>query len=320
MDKEEKIRYLQEITNLSDPTECHQILDAHEWDLDASVATMLEVNSGEREFLDDEAGPSDVGGATLRSRNGASTSGTRHRHDNAGTSSAPPAQAAAAGLAAVDRRGVSPGLNSLVWRIISLPLSMTKLSFTILSRAIRLVMWTAGGAFSVSLRTVGSAAAWASGAPPPSAARLAGQRLPDPTQFLHSFEAAYGTAHPAFLESSFMESVRLAGAQYKFLFVYLHSAEHVNTPGFCQDTLCSPPVIQFLTENFLVWGGDVRSSEGFQMSKSLRASTYPYCAVVTGSSSQRVSLLQQVTPSDDNREQGVATLVVFGVSRRFALQ
>ena len=198
MEKDEKIRYLQEITNLADPTQCYQILDAHEWDLDASVATMLEVNSGEREFVDDGAGPSDVGGATLRSRNGASTSGSRHQYDDAGTGSAPRAQSAAAGSAAVSRREVSHGQDSLVWRIISLPLSVTKLSFTILARAIRLVMWVAGGTFSASLRTAGSAAAWASGSPPSSTARLTGQRLPDPTRFLQSFEDTYGPAHPAF--------------------------------------------------------------------------------------------------------------------------
>lgn len=112
--------------------------------------------------------------------------------------------------------------------------------------------------------------------------------------FLRKFEQEYGVVHPNFQRTSFMDALRLAGQQFKFLFVYLHSPEHANTPLFCERTLCSEPVVQFVNENFVAWGGDVRESEGFQMSNSLKASTYPFCAVVMGSNNQRIALLQQV--------------------------
>jgi hypothetical protein len=54
-------------------------------------------------------------------------------------------------------------------------------------------------------------------------------------------------------------------------------------------------VVQFVNENFVAWGGDVRTSEGFQMSNNLKASTFPFCAVVMGSSNQRIALLQHVS-------------------------
>ena len=112
--------------------------------------------------------------------------------------------------------------------------------------------------------------------------------------FLRSFERSYGYYHPEFQAVSFMEAVRRAGQEFKFLFVYLHSAGHMNTPLFCEQTLCNEAVVSFINENFIAWGGDVHSAEGYQMGNSLKASTFPFCAVVMSSSSMRFGILQQV--------------------------
>lgn len=112
--------------------------------------------------------------------------------------------------------------------------------------------------------------------------------------FLRSFERRYGYYHPEFQAVSFMEAVRRAGQEFKFLFVYLHSAGHMNTPLFCEQTLCNEAVVAFINENFIAWGGDVHSAEGYQMGNSLKASTFPFCAVIMSSSSVRFGILQQV--------------------------
>ncbi|KAL0296653.1 UNVERIFIED_CONTAM: Plant UBX domain-containing protein 10 [Sesamum radiatum] len=49
----------------------------------------------------------------------------------------------------------------------------------------------------------------------------------------------------------------------------------------------------FLNENFVAWGGSVKASEGFKMSNSLKASRFPFCAVVMAATNQRMALLQQ---------------------------
>lgn len=112
--------------------------------------------------------------------------------------------------------------------------------------------------------------------------------------FLRTFERQYGDYHPAFQAVNFMEALRRAGQEFKFLFVYLHSAEHMNTPLFCEGTLCNKTVVNFINQNFIAWGGDVRKSEGYQMSNTLKASTFPFCAVVMGSFNMRIAELQQV--------------------------
>lgn len=182
-----------------------------------------------------------------------------------------------------------PGPN-VVWRVVALPFSIIRGSFNLVYGAVGLGMWIAGGMVNFGLGALGFNGSERRGDE--------GSSVPSGTaeaeEFLRNFEHEYGDFHPDFQRTSLTEALRDAGQQFKFLFVYLHSPEHANTPLFCERTLCSEPVVQFVNENFVAWGGDVRTSEGFQMSNSLKASTYPFCAVVMGSNNQRIALLQQV--------------------------
>ncbi|WCJ18742.1 UBX domain-containing protein [Euphorbia peplus] len=67
----------------------------------------------------------------------------------------------------------------------------------------------------------------------------------------------------------------------------------LDTPAFCERSLCSEVLSDFVNENFVSWGGSIR--EGFKMSNSLKASRYPFCAVVMPAANQRIALIQQVT-------------------------
>ncbi|GFP91287.1 cellulose synthase a catalytic subunit 3 [UDP-forming] [Phtheirospermum japonicum] len=59
-------------------------------------------------------------------------------------------------------------------------------------------------------------------------------------------------------------------------------------------TLCDEMLVAFLNENFVAWCGSVKASEGFKMGNSLKASRFPFCAVVMAATNQRIVLLQQV--------------------------
>lgn len=180
---------------------------------------------------------------------------------------------------------------NVVWRMVTLPFSIVRGSFNFIFGAVGLGMWVAGGVINYSLGALGLNPADRRG---DQALLSVPSGTVEAADFLRNFEQEYGDYHPTFQLTSFMEALRTAGQQFKFLFVYLHSPEHANTPPFCERTLCSEPVTQFVNENFVAWGGDVRTSEGFQMSNSLKASTFPFCAVVMGSTNQRIALLQQV--------------------------
>ena len=112
--------------------------------------------------------------------------------------------------------------------------------------------------------------------------------------FVAVFEREYGVIRPGFVVEGFMDALQRSRREYKLLFVYLHSPEHLDTQSFCERTLCDEAFAAFVNENFVAWGGSIRMSEGFKMSNSLKASRFPFCAVVMAATNNRVALLQQV--------------------------
>lgn len=99
--------------------------------------------------------------------------------------------------------------------------------------------------------------------------------------FVRNFEAQYGTRHPNFLEVSYNEAVRRAKNQFKFLILFIHSNMHSNTPEFCRTTLTSEALVEFINDNFLIWGGDVYYSEPYRVSHMVGATTYPFMCVLS---------------------------------------
>jgi FAS-associated factor 2 len=112
--------------------------------------------------------------------------------------------------------------------------------------------------------------------------------------FLGSFEQQYGSYHPFFYACQFMETLKLAEDDHKFMFLYLHSPEHPFTPSFCRDTLCSELVVQFLDANFVCWGALASRGEGLQMAATFRPTSFPFCAVIAPAPGDSITVLQQV--------------------------
>ncbi|MCO5557003.1 hypothetical protein L7F22_010558 [Adiantum nelumboides] len=287
-DNDDKVAHFQAVTGLQDSSLCAQILQAYNWDLDLAVGSMADggipddaafasFDNSVGQTLDASAGPS----SSYDDDNRINMPSEETRLMNANRNHA------------VVPHQAGPGL---IWRVATLPFSVIRGSYNIMYGAFGLGVWIAGGILTHSLGALGL------GAQQRDTQREEGASPLLPTSygavealdFVRSFEREYGDYHPAFETTSFMDALRRARDQYKFLFVYLHSPDHENTPPFVGQTLCSELVVQFLNENFIVWGGNIRASEGYRMSNSLKASTFPFCAVVMASSNQRVALLQQL--------------------------
>ncbi|XP_055827970.1 plant UBX domain-containing protein 10-like [Solanum dulcamara] len=112
--------------------------------------------------------------------------------------------------------------------------------------------------------------------------------------FLNNFEQEYGTEHPFFYACKFMDALKIAKDEHKFLFVYFHSPQHPFTPSFCSETLCCDLVVQFLDANYVCWGALADRGEGLQMATSLRASSFPFCALVAPAPGDSIAVLQQL--------------------------
>ncbi|KAL9439153.1 hypothetical protein AB3S75_024754 [Citrus x aurantiifolia] len=118
--------------------------------------------------------------------------------------------------------------------------------------------------------------------------------VPEEWAFLTSFEQQFGSTHPFFYACQFMEALKIAEEEHKFVFMYLHSPQHPFTPSFCRETLSSELVTQFLDANFVCWGALADRGEGLQMAATLNAASFPFCAVVAPAPGNTIAVLRQM--------------------------
>eukprot|EP00250_Pteridium_aquilinum_P008353 c17879_g1_i1 orf=423-1907(+) len=287
-DNDDKVAHFQAVTGLQDSSMCAQILQAYNWDLDLAVGSIADGGMPDDVVFTAFDHVDQAGTASY-----ASAGPSRSPFDAMNRDNMPPNDGNVDRNHAVVPHQAGPGL---VWRVATLPFSVIRGSYNVMYGAVGLGMWIAGGILTHSLGALGLAGQQrdtqrGEGATPLLPTSVGATEA---LAFVRSFEREFGDFHPAFETSNFMDALRRAREEHKFLLVYLHSPDHENTPVFVQQTLCSELVVQFLNENFIVWGGNIRASEGFRMSNSLKASTFPFCAVVMASANQRVALLQQL--------------------------
>lgn len=100
-------------------------------------------------------------------------------------------------------------------------------------------------------------------------------------RFLRDFESTYGTTHPEFFDGGYTQALTMAKRDLLYLLVFLSSEEHDDHDKFCRGTMTDPELIDFLRQHqVLVWGGNVRYTEAFQVSNTLQATTYPFLAII----------------------------------------
>lgn len=86
---------------------------------------------------------------------------------------------------------------------------------------------------------------------------------------------------PPFFIGSYADALRTAKEQIKILVIVLVSREHGDVDRFKQNTLTDSDLVDLLSrDDFVVWGGDVREREAYQVATTLQASTYPFVAFI----------------------------------------
>ena len=121
------------------------------------------------------------------------------------------------------------------------------------------------------------------------------------------FEEDYGPNTLPFFEGSYAQALDLAKKDLKFLLVVLLSPEHDDTSSFISSTLLSPRIIEYLTatpSKLILWVGDVRDAEAYEVSSALNCTKFPFTAVVALSSavgSTSMIVVDRITgPMDAN--------------------
>lgn len=117
-------------------------------------------------------------------------------------------------------------------------------------------------------------------------------------RFIREFSEEYGTDTLPFAETGFNLSLDNAKKDLKFLLVVLLSPSHDENTTWVQETLLSGQMKSFLDshrDELLLWGGNVRDAEAYQVSTSLQCTKFPFVALVcqntdSGSSAMTVTM------------------------------
>jgi len=200
--------------------------------------------------------------------------------------------------------GVGADLTGLAWKLFLLPVTITGGSLWLFTGSFGLSFWVARGVFSYWQSMIGFTGSNRYRTPPSAPPVLASvstmAEASEAIDFLLEFESRYGEIHPNFVRGSFMNAVERCRRECKLLFVFLHSPEHPDTPSFCTESLCSEILSAFVNDNFVSWGDSIWKKEGIEISKMLKASRFPFWAVVKATAGESFSLLRQVYNSTLN--------------------
>lgn len=136
-------------------------------------------------------------------------------------------------------------------------------------------------------------------------ANTGGRRPLKPTdsaaRLKRELEEEYGNNNLPFYEGGYAQALDLAKRDLKFLLVLLLSPEHDDTSSFIRETLLAPEVQTFINDpskNIILWTGDVRDSEAYQVSTALVCNKFPFTAVVAHTPSQgstAMSVIARIT-------------------------
>ena len=132
---------------------------------------------------------------------------------------------------------------------------------------------------------------------------LAGEGAPAHSLgWLVALEDTLGLGHPAFHDGNFRQALSRANREQRLLVVYLHSEHHELTDAFCRRTWYDPFIVDFFAPPEeaedapagpsssarpaggpaapapLLWAGDVRTRDGYQLFSSLKGTTFPLVA------------------------------------------
>jgi FAS-associated factor 2 len=115
------------------------------------------------------------------------------------------------------------------------------------------------------------------------------------------FEEEYGENTLPFYEGGYAQALDVAKKDLKFLLILLISPEHDDTSSFIRDTLLTPDVQSFInnpSNEIILWAGDVRDSEAYQVSTALRCNKFPFTGLIAHTpqqSSTAMSVLTRLT-------------------------
>lgn len=104
------------------------------------------------------------------------------------------------------------------------------------------------------------------------------------SRFIQRFEERYGQNEIPFYRGGYTQALELAKTELKYLIVILQSDEHDLTDQFNRKVMLDPRVVAFFKRpDIVVWAGNVKESEAYQVATGLEVTRFPFGAVIAPS-------------------------------------
>ena len=86
---------------------------------------------------------------------------------------------------------------------------------------------------------------------------------------------------PPFFQGSYTQALFMATNRAKFLFVYLAHPRSENSSGMFENIITAPEFTSIFNDpDFVIWGGDLTSSESYQLANSLNVTRFPFLGLM----------------------------------------
>lgn len=119
----------------------------------------------------------------------------------------------------------------------------------------------------------------------------------DTLKFIDDYDLNYRPIHPTFHPDSYQSAVALAFSSSKFLLIYLHSPMHDDTNRFCRQVFCSQQLTTLADQYMITWGGKIWDPEAYDLSCQLKATSYPFIALLVCQNDRMVQVAEKIQGS-----------------------
>lgn len=100
-------------------------------------------------------------------------------------------------------------------------------------------------------------------------------------RFISEFENKYGEIHPPFFNGTYSNAVEEGKRSIRFVLIYIHSSSFYDIDNFTSSIITNREFIELInTENLIFWACSLDYPEGYKAFQSLKASTYPFFALI----------------------------------------
>jgi len=116
----------------------------------------------------------------------------------------------------------------------------------------------------------------------------------DTMKFIDDYNLNYRRIHPTFHPDSYQSAVALAFSSSKFLLIYLHSPMHDDTNRFCRQVFGSQQLTTLADQFMITWGGKIWDPEAYDLSCQLKATSYPFIALLVCQNDRMVQVAEKI--------------------------